>query len=170
MPQRNQIPFFVSLVLLDLGLNPGLPDQWRILYSLGQCWSTLFIHLCTLKWFQGLLCNTNNSILQTGEWFHIFNTNHFIFPQLNGSKHPCILTLKQAVNQRFLLTGNNHVIDWKLWALWNDICRCPCEGCVSWRQCESEPICSHGECLQRQWPTTASSWIPHWLRSRRSAK
>ena len=25
-----------SLVWLDLGLNPGLPDHWRTLYSLGQ--------------------------------------------------------------------------------------------------------------------------------------
>ena len=28
--------FFYSLVWLDLGLNPGLPDHWRTLYSLGQ--------------------------------------------------------------------------------------------------------------------------------------
>ena len=28
--------FFEFLVLLDLGLNPGLPDHWRTLYSLDQ--------------------------------------------------------------------------------------------------------------------------------------
>ena len=31
--------FFESLVWLDLGLNPGLPDLWRTLYSLDQ-WLT----------------------------------------------------------------------------------------------------------------------------------
>ena len=30
------MPFFESLVWLDLGLNPGLPDHWRTLYALGQ--------------------------------------------------------------------------------------------------------------------------------------
>ena len=28
---------FESLVWLDLGLNAGLPDHWRTLYSFGQC-------------------------------------------------------------------------------------------------------------------------------------
>ena len=28
--------FFESLVWLDLGLNPSLPNYWRTLYSLGE--------------------------------------------------------------------------------------------------------------------------------------
>ena len=35
--RRHQVPFFESLVWLDLGLNPGLPGHWRTLYPLGQC-------------------------------------------------------------------------------------------------------------------------------------
>ena len=31
-----QLPFFESLVWLNLRLNPGLPDHWRTLYSLSQ--------------------------------------------------------------------------------------------------------------------------------------
>ena len=34
---------FESLVWFDLGLNPGLPDHWATLYSLGQ-WSTFTIY------------------------------------------------------------------------------------------------------------------------------
>ena len=34
--ERHQVPFFESLIWLDLGLNPGLPDHWRTLYSFGQ--------------------------------------------------------------------------------------------------------------------------------------
>ena len=34
--RRYQVPFLKSLVWRDLGLNPGLPDHWRTLYSLGQ--------------------------------------------------------------------------------------------------------------------------------------
>ena len=34
------MPFLKSLVWLDLGLNPGLPDHWRTLYPLGQ-WNLL---------------------------------------------------------------------------------------------------------------------------------
>ena len=34
--RRYQVPFFKSLVWLDLGLNPGLPDHWQTLYPLGQ--------------------------------------------------------------------------------------------------------------------------------------
>ena len=32
----HQVPFFESLVWLDLGLNLGLPDHWRTHCSLGQ--------------------------------------------------------------------------------------------------------------------------------------
>ena len=32
----HQVPFFESLVWLNLGLNPGLPEHWRTLYSLGE--------------------------------------------------------------------------------------------------------------------------------------
>ena len=55
---------FKSLVLLDLGLNPGLPGHWRTLYPLGQCVhkrmsfisSSLLLQLCPaclvrLGWF-----------------------------------------------------------------------------------------------------------------------
>ena len=31
---RHQVPFFESLVWLDLRLNPGLPGHWRTLYAL----------------------------------------------------------------------------------------------------------------------------------------
>ena len=34
--RQHQVPFFESLVWLDLGLNPGHPDHWRTLYSWGQ--------------------------------------------------------------------------------------------------------------------------------------
>ena len=34
--RRYQVPFFESLVWLDLGLNPGLLGHWRKLYPLGQ--------------------------------------------------------------------------------------------------------------------------------------
>ena len=30
---RYQVPFLKSLVWLDLGLNPGLPDHWRTHYT-----------------------------------------------------------------------------------------------------------------------------------------
>ena len=29
LARRHQVPFFESLVWLDLGLNPGLSDNWR---------------------------------------------------------------------------------------------------------------------------------------------
>ena len=34
-----------------------------------------------------LLCNTNNSILQTGKKFHVFYNNSFLSTQLNGFKY-----------------------------------------------------------------------------------
>ena len=34
----HQVPFFESLVWLDLGLNPGLPGHGQTLYTLDQ-WS-----------------------------------------------------------------------------------------------------------------------------------
>ena len=34
LARRHQVPFFESLVWFDLGLNPGLPDHWRVHYSL----------------------------------------------------------------------------------------------------------------------------------------
>ena len=36
LARRYQVPFLKSLVWLDLGLNPGLPDNWRTFYPLGQ--------------------------------------------------------------------------------------------------------------------------------------
>ena len=36
LARRYQVPFFESLVWLDLGLNPSLPDHWRTLYPLVQ--------------------------------------------------------------------------------------------------------------------------------------
>ena len=32
--RRYLVPFLKSLIWLDLGLNPGLPDHWRTLYPL----------------------------------------------------------------------------------------------------------------------------------------
>ena len=34
--RRHLVPFLKSLVWLDLGLNLGLPDHWKTLYSFGQ--------------------------------------------------------------------------------------------------------------------------------------
>ena len=34
--ERYQVPFFESLVWLNLGLNSGLPDHWQTIYSLDQ--------------------------------------------------------------------------------------------------------------------------------------
>ena len=39
---------FESLVWLDLGLNPGLPNHWQILFSLGQC--PVYTWSCILDW------------------------------------------------------------------------------------------------------------------------
>ena len=36
---------FKSLVWLDLGLNPGLPDHWRTLYSPDQYVSAIYIYI-----------------------------------------------------------------------------------------------------------------------------
>ena len=36
LARQHHVPFFESLVSLDLGFNPSLPDHWRTLYSLGQ--------------------------------------------------------------------------------------------------------------------------------------
>ena len=36
LARRNQIPFLKSLVWRDLGVNPGLPDDWGTHYPLGQ--------------------------------------------------------------------------------------------------------------------------------------
>ena len=33
---RHRVPFFESLIWLNLGLNPGLPDHWRTVYSIWQ--------------------------------------------------------------------------------------------------------------------------------------
>ena len=53
--------FLKSLVWLDLGLNPGLPDHWRTLYPLGQwvvqkfynilvLWRTIWLLWMHLQW------------------------------------------------------------------------------------------------------------------------
>ena len=36
LERQYQVPFFESLVWLNLGLNPGLLDHWWTLYSLGN--------------------------------------------------------------------------------------------------------------------------------------
>ena len=36
LARRHQVSFYESLIWLNLGLNPGLLDHWRTLYSLGQ--------------------------------------------------------------------------------------------------------------------------------------
>ena len=41
----HQVPFFESLVWLDLGLNPSLPDHWWILYSLGPIYIYIYIYI-----------------------------------------------------------------------------------------------------------------------------
>ena len=43
--RRYQKPFFESLVWLDLGLNPGLPDHWRTLYPLDQWAGQIYIYI-----------------------------------------------------------------------------------------------------------------------------
>ena len=35
--RQRRVPFFESLVWLDVGLNPGFPDNWWILWPLGKC-------------------------------------------------------------------------------------------------------------------------------------
>ena len=58
---------FESLVWLDLGLNPGLPDHWRILYSLGQ-WTGSFTFTFKLfvvdrnTWYTDLLMSNGNTL------------------------------------------------------------------------------------------------------------
>ena len=47
LARLHQVPFFESLVWLDLGLNLGHPDHWRTLYSLGQ-WPGICYN-CPLK-------------------------------------------------------------------------------------------------------------------------
>ena len=42
--RQYQVIFFESLIWLDLGLNPGLPDHWRTLYSLGH-WLDIYIYI-----------------------------------------------------------------------------------------------------------------------------
>ena len=58
--RRHQVPFFQSLVGLDLGLKPGLPGHGRILYPLDQpiiCQSSFVSTQFQVLWF-----NTNKSI------------------------------------------------------------------------------------------------------------
>ena len=40
--KQRGVPFFESLVWLDLGLNSGLPGHWQTLYSQDQ-WASLYI-------------------------------------------------------------------------------------------------------------------------------
>ena len=61
------------------------------------------------------------------------------------------------------------MIYWKLWALWNNICRCLLIKESHWGP-ESEPACSHWECpAGGDGPQRSLVEYP-WLRSRRSAK
>ena len=57
-----------SLVWLDLGLNPDLPNHWWTLYSLGQWPGKVVLsnenNLHSVIWFELLLSNTNNYIAQ----------------------------------------------------------------------------------------------------------
>ena len=43
LARQHQVPFFESLVWLDLRLNLSLLDHWQTLYSLGQ-WPSLMIY------------------------------------------------------------------------------------------------------------------------------
>ena len=69
------------------------------------CYSTLFIHLQMIKWFQVLLCNTNNLISHTVKEFQVllFNTNNFIqhysfvCTQFNSLKY-CYVSLTIQLN------------------------------------------------------------------------
>ena len=49
LARRHKVPFFKSLVWLDLGLNLGLPDHCWTFYSLGQ-WPSYFI-IDIMCWF-----------------------------------------------------------------------------------------------------------------------
>ena len=40
-----QVPFLMSLVRRDLGLNPGLSDHWQTLYLLKTWKVIIFLHL-----------------------------------------------------------------------------------------------------------------------------
>ena len=44
------VPFFESLVWLDLRLNPGLPDKWRTLNSLYFYSTDMLVELFSLFW------------------------------------------------------------------------------------------------------------------------
>ena len=74
---------FVSLVWLDLRQNPGVPNQWRTFYTLGQwlvwqlnsskyCYLIPIIQLLYIvKWFQVFLSSTNNYF-----WYYSFLNTH----------------------------------------------------------------------------------------------
>ena len=57
--RRYQVPFLKSLVWLDLGLNPGLLDHWRTLYS-------LYIYYHHHHHWPSLATPPNCSLLQAG--------------------------------------------------------------------------------------------------------
>ena len=70
--RRYQVPFLKSLLWLDLGLNPGLPDHWQTLYPLGQ-WAVIlyFLNDVNLLW---LFCD----LMKAWSGFYFTNINfHF---------------------------------------------------------------------------------------------
>ena len=68
---RYQVPFFESLVWLDLGWNPSLPGHWRTLYQIGKSWKRYlddwFIFWWDINGLHSLLQNLHPKIKFTME-------------------------------------------------------------------------------------------------------
>ena len=85
-----QVPFFVSLVWLDLGLNPDLPNHWRTLYQWagkGQYSSVqvskplLYLHLqvsVSFSHLQSTLYPYERSKEESGLFHHLRNDHFFL--------------------------------------------------------------------------------------------
>ena len=107
---------------------------------LTNIWYQLFLSninsLHTVIWFQVFLFIINNYICF--QKLFLFNNNHLL-----AHSYCCILTLDWAVNQRHTCV-NKWKLSQKLWALWNNICRCCMSIGGSWGQWgpESEPALS----------------------------
>ena len=54
---------FKSLLWLDLELNPGLPDSWRTLYSLGQC-PDIYIYIYNLNHYSSMTSKKCRALLE----------------------------------------------------------------------------------------------------------
>ena len=70
----GQVPFFESLVWLNLGLSPSLLDHWRTLYSLGQWPSSKSIIIIMINKKKGT-CNlvdfmipSDHRVKMKGKW------------------------------------------------------------------------------------------------------